>query len=97
MKRLWISLKNFLKRWNLVRIDWQEYRDFRKEKEIAGQRDKFLNLVCFIISFYNIHSYERIYEIIKNDYVGNMMMQKNGINSVLDLENYVSKYRKTSF
>ncbi len=81
----------------MVRIDWDEYKSFRKEKEKGGQRDKFFNLVCFIVNFYNIHSYERIYEIIKDDYVGDMMMKKNGISSILDLEEYVSKYKRFNF
>ncbi len=77
-----------------MKIDWQEYKEFRISKEEAGEKDKFYILVEFLKSFYNIHSLETIYDIVKKDTLSSLMLKKNEISSYDDFENYLQKYRK---
>ncbi len=77
-----------------MKIDWQEYKEFRISKEEAGEKDKFYILVEFLKSFYNIHSLETIYDIVKKDTLSSLMLKKNEISSYDDFESYLQKYRK---
>ena len=77
-----------------MQIDWQEYKEFRIHREEAGEKDKFYILIEFLKSFYNLHSLEQIYEIVKKDTLSSLMLKKNNILSYNDFEDYIQKYKK---
>jgi len=73
-----------------VTIEWSEFKEFRKDREKSKSCDKLTLLVEFIINFYNIHSIERIYEILKKDSLSLLMMKKRKVFNVEDLERHIS-------
>ncbi len=75
-----------------MHIEWSEFKEFRKEREKIQKEDKLYLLIDFIISFYNIHSLERIFEILKKDTLSLLMMKKRGIKSLEDLDKYIKLY-----
>ncbi|GEM_PF-4811525 len=75
-----------------MHIEWGEFKEFRKEREKIQKEDKLYLLIDFIVSFYNIHSLERIFEILKSDTLSFLMMKKRGIKGLDDLERYIKLY-----
>lgn len=75
-----------------MHIEWSEFKEFRKEREKIQKEDKLYLLIDFIVSFYNIHSLERIFEILKSDTLSLLMMKKRGIKDLEDLERYIKLY-----
>ncbi len=75
-----------------MHIEWSEFKEFRKEREKIQKEDKLYLLIDFIVSFYNIHSLERIFEILKSDTLSLLMMKKRGIKGLEDLERYIKLY-----
>ena len=75
-----------------MHIEWGEFKEFRKEREKIQKEDKLYLLIDFIVSFYNIHSLERIFEILKSDTLSLLMMKKRGIKGLEDLERYIKLY-----
>ncbi len=76
-----------------MHIEWSEFKEFRKEREKIEKCDKLFLLVEFIISFYNIHSIEYLYKMLKHDTLSSLMMKKRGIFSFEDFEKYIQSFK----
>jgi len=72
----------------LISIDWDEYREHRK----TSVRDNKLEIVLeFLKSYYNMMNPSDMYETLKADDIGLMMLEKYNISSDIDLENILFK------
>lgn len=72
----------------LVKIDWDEYKEHKK----TSVRENKLEIVLdFFRSYYNMTNPSDIYESLKADDIGQMMLEKYDINSDIALENILFK------
>jgi len=72
----------------LISIDWDEYREHRK----TSVRENKLEIVLeFLKSYYNMMNPSDMYETLKADDIGQMMLEKHNISSDIDLENILFK------
>ena len=78
----------------MFKIDWQEYKLYKKQT--AGQKDldNFKLLLEFLRSFYNKTSPFEVFDILEADSLSEMMLEKRGIKKPEDLEKYM--YKKLS-
>ncbi len=73
-----------------MRINWEEFKIFKQEMpHLKG--DNFDKLLYFIRSFYNVKSTAAMYEILLEDEVSRLMLQKREIDSAFKLEKYIHK------
>jgi hypothetical protein len=73
----------------MVRINWDEYKEFKAESNIKG--DNFVILINFMRSYYNMSSPRDMFESFANDDLALMMLQKREIESPADLEHFLFK------
>lgn len=72
----------------LVRIDWDEYKEHKK----MSVRENKLEIVLELFkSYYNMTNPSDMYESLKADDIGQMMLVKYDINSDIDLEDILRK------
>lgn len=72
----------------LVRIDWDEYKEHKK----MSVRENKLEIVLELFkSYYNMTNPSDMYESLKADDIGQMMLVKYNINSDIDLEKILHK------
>jgi len=72
----------------MLRINWDEFKEYKKH---SHRDDNFLNLLGFIKSYYNTVNAVEIFNGLKEDPIGEMMLQKRSINEPEDLEHYIFK------
>jgi len=72
----------------MLRINWDEFKEYKKH---SHRDDNFLNLLAFIKSYYNTVNAVEIFNGLKDDPIGEMMLQKRSINEPEDLEHYIFK------
>jgi hypothetical protein len=72
----------------MIKIDWDEFKGYKKEHLNVKNRDNFTLLYDFIKSYYNYSNYYDIYDMMHYDELSAMMLHKRQINSVEDLERY---------
>ena len=73
-----------------MKIDWEEFKIFKKDMpHLKG--DNFVKLLYFIKSFYNIKSYTVMFDMLNNDEISSLMIEKRKIDSPLKLENFIKK------
>ena len=73
-----------------MKIDWEEFKLYKQEMpHLKG--DNFNKLLYFVRSFYNMKSPGMIYELLANDEISALMLQKRGIDSAFKLEEYLRK------
>ena len=72
----------------MATIDWEEYREFRTH---SVQEDKLRITIDFIKSYYNKHTVFDIYDMLSEDDIGQMMLEKREITSAEALENFMFK------
>ena len=75
----------------MTRINWDEFKSFKRENDNVHKRDNFALLVEFLKSFYNVNDVYDLYDSLHNDELSNMMLQKRNITSVVILEKYLKK------
>ena len=68
----------------MTRIDWDEFKDFKKYSDKEG--DNFEMLLYFLQSYYNMTSPKEMYDTMKADDIAPMMLEKRDINNAVDLE-----------
>jgi len=68
------------------KFDWDEYKEFRK---YTHKEDKLDIAIDFIKSYYNIYAARDLYEILSEDEIGKLLLEKRDINEAEDLENYM--------
>lgn len=72
----------------MVRIDWDEYKEHKK----MSVRENKLEIVLELFkSYYNMTNPSDMYESLKADDIGQMMLVKYDINSDIDLEDILRK------
>lgn len=67
-------------------FDWDEFKEYKKYNR---KNDKLELAIDFIKSYYNIQSASSIFEILVNDEIGKMMLEKRGISTPEGLENFM--------
>ena len=72
----------------LVKIDWDEYKEYKK---MSVRENKLEIVLEFLKSYYNMTNPSDIYETLKVDDIGQMMFEKYKIRNDIDLENILFK------
>ncbi len=73
----------------MLKIDWEEFKEYKNSVHLKG--DNFDKLLHFLKSYYSVISTFDTYEILENDDLSRMMLEKRDINSPEDLEKYKLK------
>ena len=71
-----------------MKIDWDEYKEFKK---YSVRNDNFEILLDFVKSYYNMNSPKDIYDILHEDDVAQMMLDKRSIGDAEGLEGFLFK------
>lgn len=72
----------------LVKIDWDEYKEFRI---YSVRNDNFEILLDFLKSYYNLSNPYDLFESLMDDDIAQMMLSKRNIDDALALENFMRK------
>jgi len=72
----------------LVRIDWAEYKEHKK---MSIRENKLEIILEFFKSYYNMTNPSDMYESLRADDIGQMMLDKYDVKSDIDLENILFK------
>jgi hypothetical protein len=72
----------------LIRIDWDEYKEHKK---MTVRENKLEIVLEFLKSYYNMTNPSDVYETMRVDDIGQMLLEKYEINSDVDLENILFK------
>jgi hypothetical protein len=78
----------------MAKIDWDEYKTYKHERDDKETLDNFEILLEFLRSFYNKTSSFEVYDMLENDPLGKMMLDKREISRPDQLEEYL--FRKLS-
>lgn len=78
----------------MAKIDWDEYKTYKYERDDKETLDNFEVLLEFLRSFYNKTSSFEVFDMLENDPLGKMMLDKREISMPDQLEDYL--YRKLS-
>ena len=70
----------------MAAFDWDEYKEFKK---FSGKDDKLQVAIDFMKSYYNMSSPRELYEMLKEDDIGQMMLEKRDITDAEGLENFM--------
>ena len=70
----------------MITFNWDEYKQFR---EHSYETDKLKIAIDFMRSFYNASSAQEMFEMLKRDDVGEMMLEKRDINSPSAFEQFM--------
>ncbi len=72
----------------LIKLNWEEYKEFRK---YSNKEDKLQLAIDFMKSYYNMNSPSDMYEILANDDIGKMLLDKRDITDAESLETFIFK------
>lgn len=72
----------------MATFDWNEYKEFKK---FSHQEDKLQIAIDFMKSYYNMVGPREIYEMLAEDDIGMMMLEKRDISDAEGLENFMYK------
>jgi len=72
-------------------IDWDAFKSFKHEQIDHKAKDNFTLLYDFIKSYYNMTSYFDIYDLLRQDALSIMMLQKRQIDSAEALERFFKR------
>lgn len=78
----------------MAKIDWDEYKKYKYEREGIDTLDNFAVLLEFLRSFYNKTSSYDVFDVLDNDPLGRMMLEKREISRPEQLDIYL--YRNLS-
>ena len=70
----------------MAAFDWDEYKEFKK---FSGKDDKLQVAIDFMKSYYNMSSPRELYEMLREDDIGQMMLEKRDITDAEGLENFM--------
>jgi len=73
---------------NLSRINWDEYKEHKK---YSVRDDNFEILLEFMKSYYNMTSPYEMFDMLNEDDIAQMMLEKRSISDAEDLENFLFK------
>lgn len=71
----------------MSRINWEEYKEFKKHR--SKKEDNFIILLYFIKSYYNVSRPIDIFDMLKEDDLAIMMLEKREISEAEGLEKYL--------
>jgi len=72
-------------------INWDEYKEYKNSRIDAKKLDNFQILLEFIRSYYNIQGAYEIFELLEDDSLAKMMLDKRNITQAEGLEIYIVK------
>ena len=72
----------------MTKLNWEEYKEFRK---YSNKEDKLQLAIDFMKSYYNMNSPVDMYEILANDDIGKMLLDKRDITDAEGLETFMFK------
>ncbi len=75
-------------------INWDEYKKYKSERNMTDDVDNFEILLEFLRSFYNKTSPFEVFDVLEEDTLGKMMLEKREISKPEHLEPYL--YRRLS-
>lgn len=78
----------------MAKIDWDEFKTYKYERDDKKSLDNFELLLEFLRSFYNKTSSFEVFDMLENDPLGKMMLDKREISRADQLEAYL--FRKLS-
>lgn len=78
----------------MAKINWDEYKQYKYQREDIENLDNFEVLLEFLRSFYNKNSSFEVFDILSTDSLGKMMLDKREISKPEDLDDYL--FRKLS-
>ncbi len=73
------------------KINWDQFKEYKHSRENPKKLDNFEMLLEFIRSFYNKQSAFDMFDILAEDDLARMMMEKRDISEPEDLEEYLFK------
>ena len=68
----------------MARIDWDEYKEYKKT---SVRSDNFEILLEFMRSYYNMTNPSDMYDVLSEDDIAQMMLEKRSIDDAEALEN----------
>ena len=71
----------------MPKINWNEYKEFKKHR--LKDEDNFTILLHFIKSYYNVSAPVDIFNMLNEDELAVMMLQKRDISDAEGLETYL--------
>lgn len=75
----------------MSKINWNEYKKYKHENKNLKELDNFGVLLEFLRSFYNKSSSFEVFDILSDDELGKMMLDKRDISKPEHLEDYLYK------
>jgi len=75
----------------MSKINWDEYKKYKQENPHLKHLDNFEMLLEFLRSFYNKTSSFEVFDILEEDELGKMMLQKRNFSEPEHLENILNK------
>ena len=72
----------------LIRIDWDEYKEHKK---MTVRENKLEIVLEFLKSYYNMTNPSDVYETLRADDIGEMLLEKYSIHNDVDLEDILFK------
>lgn len=75
----------------MSKINWDEYKKYKYERQNPNDIDNFEVLLEFLRSFYNKTSSFEVFDILHEDELGKMMLDKREIAKPEDLDEYLFK------
>jgi len=73
----------------MAKINWDEYKTYKYERDDKETLDNFEILLEFLRSFYNKTSSFEVFDMLENDPLGKMMLDKREISQPDQLEEYL--------
>ena len=70
----------------MVEISWEEFKEYKKYSVVD---DKFLILLDFMKSFYNLTNPIELFEIFQDDPLAEIMLKKRDIKTPEELESFM--------
>ena len=75
----------------MSKINWEEYKKYKHERPNLKALDNFEVLLEFLRSYYNKTSAFDVFDMLNEDELGKMMLDKRAINEPEQLENILYK------
>lgn len=67
----------------LIKIDWDEYKEHKK---LSVRTHKLEMVIEFLKSYYNMNNPSDVYQTLRADDIGQMLLEKYKIKNDIDLE-----------
>jgi len=75
----------------MSKINWDEFKKFKYEQTHLKALDNFEILLEFLRSFYNKTSSFEVFDILNDDELGKMMLEKRNLSEPEHLEDILNK------